>query len=58
MKLDINGTAYDVDVPDDTPLLWVLRDELGLTGHEVRLRTWRCAARAPFISTVSQGARA
>ena len=31
-KLNINGKQYDVDVPADTPLLWVLRDELGMTG--------------------------
>ena len=31
-KLNINGKPYDVDLPADTPLLWVLRDEVGLTG--------------------------
>ena len=30
--LKINGQEYRVDVPDDMPLLWVLRDELNLTG--------------------------
>jgi isoquinoline 1-oxidoreductase subunit alpha len=28
----INGKRYDIDLPADTPLLWALRDELGLTG--------------------------
>jgi len=32
MKLDVNGTVREVDVPGDTPLLWVLRDTLGYTG--------------------------
>jgi isoquinoline 1-oxidoreductase subunit alpha len=32
MKLDINGKATEVNVPSDTPLLWVLREEAGLTG--------------------------
>ena len=32
MKLTVNGTAHEVDVEPDMPLLWVLRDELGLTG--------------------------
>ncbi len=32
MKLTINGKDVDVKYDDDTPLLWVLRDELGLTG--------------------------
>lgn len=32
MELTINGRTYQVDVPADEPLLWVLRDDLGLTG--------------------------
>ena len=28
-RLTINGQPHDIDAPDDTPLLWVLRDELG-----------------------------
>ena len=37
-QLDINGKAVSLEVPADTALLWVLRDELGLTGtHE----SWR-----------------
>jgi aerobic-type carbon monoxide dehydrogenase small subunit (CoxS/CutS family) len=32
LTLTINGTARTVDVDPDTPLLWVLRDTLGLTG--------------------------
>lgn len=32
MELTINGTVYEVDVPDDMRLVWVLRDSLGLTG--------------------------
>lgn len=30
--LNVNGKAVTVDVDDDTPLLWVLREQLGLTG--------------------------
>ncbi|WP_170466133.1 (2Fe-2S)-binding protein [Ruegeria arenilitoris] len=30
--LKINGKQHQVDLPDDVPLLWVLRDEIGLTG--------------------------
>ena len=30
--LKINGTPHKVDVDGDTPLLWVLRDMLGMTG--------------------------
>jgi isoquinoline 1-oxidoreductase alpha subunit len=32
MKLTINGRTHEVDVEGDTPLLWVIRDEVGLTG--------------------------
>jgi isoquinoline 1-oxidoreductase alpha subunit len=32
MTLSVNGQEYAVDVSPDTPLLWVLRDTLGLTG--------------------------
>ena len=31
-KLQINGKEYKADVAADTPLLWVLRDHLGLVG--------------------------
>jgi isoquinoline 1-oxidoreductase alpha subunit len=32
MKLRVNGTEHDVDVEPDMPLLWLIRDVLGLTG--------------------------
>ena len=32
MEFNVNGRLYDVDVEDDMPLLWVIRDELGLPG--------------------------
>jgi isoquinoline 1-oxidoreductase alpha subunit len=32
MKLTVNGKAHEVKASPDTPLLWVLRDECGLTG--------------------------
>ena len=31
-KINVNGTAHSVDVEADTPLLWVVRDVLGMTG--------------------------
>ena len=37
-SLDINGRTVEVDVPADMPLLWVLRETLGLTGTKYRLR--------------------
>lgn len=32
ISLTVNGRSHQLDVPDDIPLLWVLRDRLGLTG--------------------------
>jgi isoquinoline 1-oxidoreductase alpha subunit len=32
ISLDVNGKKYEVDVGPDTPLLWVLRETIGLTG--------------------------
>lgn len=32
MHLMVNGAQHEIDIPDDVPLLWVLREELGLTG--------------------------
>jgi isoquinoline 1-oxidoreductase alpha subunit len=43
-KLDINGKQYDVAAPADTPLLWVLRDELGLTGTKFGCGMALCGA--------------
>jgi isoquinoline 1-oxidoreductase alpha subunit len=43
-KLTINGQVHDVDVPDDMPLLWVLRDVLGLTGTKFGCGIAQCGA--------------
>jgi isoquinoline 1-oxidoreductase alpha subunit len=40
----INGRRYTVDLPDDTPLLWTLRDELGLTGTKFGCGMALCGA--------------
>src|SRR2546421_10926464 len=42
--LDINGKRVDVDVPADTPLLWTLRDELGMTGTKFGCGMALCGA--------------
>ncbi|CAD5105897.1 (2Fe-2S)-binding protein [Zestomonas carbonaria] len=42
--LKINGTEYQVDVDDDTPLLWVLRDVLGMTGTKYGCGMALCGA--------------
>jgi isoquinoline 1-oxidoreductase subunit alpha len=44
MKLDINGREHEVDVPEDMPLLWVLRDVVGLTGTKFGCGIAQCGA--------------
>ncbi|HXX50105.1 MAG TPA: (2Fe-2S)-binding protein [Xanthobacteraceae bacterium] len=44
MKLNINGESRDVEAPDDMPLLWVLRDLLGLTGTKFGCGIAQCGA--------------
>jgi len=44
MKLTINGKPREVDVDPDTPLLWVLRDEIGLTGTKFGCGIAMCGA--------------
>lgn len=43
-SLTINGKAHQVDLPDDVPLLWVLRDEVGLTGTKFGCGVAACGA--------------
>ena len=42
--LKINGETHQVDLPDDVPLLWVLRDEVGLTGTKFGCGIAACGA--------------
>ena len=44
MKLHVNGKDHEVAVPDDMPLLWVLRDVLGLTGTKYGCGMAQCGA--------------
>ncbi len=43
-KLDVNGARRRVDAPADTPLLWVLRDQLDLTGTKYGCGMGLCGA--------------
>ena len=40
----INGRRYTIDLPEDTPLLWALRDELALTGTKFGCGLALCGA--------------
>lgn len=44
MEIRINGTSYSIDVPTNEPLLWVLRDTLGLTGTKFGCGVGICGA--------------
>jgi isoquinoline 1-oxidoreductase alpha subunit len=44
VKLTINGQSHDVDVEPDTPLLWVIRDTIGLTGTKYGCGIAQCGA--------------
>ncbi|GAC1345211.1 MAG: (2Fe-2S)-binding protein [Myxococcales bacterium] len=44
MKLEVNGTAREVDAPDEMPLLWVLRDLMGFTGVKFGCGMAQCGA--------------
>ena len=43
-KLKINGAIVDIAVEDDTPVLWVLREQLGLTGSKYGCGIGQCGA--------------
>ncbi len=44
VKLNVNGTDHEVEVMDDQPLLWVLRDELKLVGTKFGCGVAQCGA--------------
>ena len=44
MVFDVNGKRYDVDVSPDMPLLWVLRETIGLTGTKFGCGLGQCGA--------------
>ena len=53
MVLSINGKSYDVDVEPDTPLLWVLRDTIGLIGTKYGCGIAQCGACTVHIDGVA-----
>lgn len=44
MHLNVNGQSHQIDVEEDMPLLWVLRDELGITGVKYGCGIAQCGA--------------
>jgi isoquinoline 1-oxidoreductase alpha subunit len=48
-QVKVNGQAHTVDVLPDTPLLWILRDDLGLTGTKYGCGIAQCGACTVFL---------
>jgi len=43
-EIQVNGQIHSIDLPDNVPLLWVLRDEIGLTGTKFGCGVAACGA--------------
>src|SRR5512147_512842 len=56
MRLNVNGTERQVDAPEDMPLLWVLRDVLGLTGTKYGCGMAQCGACTVLIDGAAERA--
>jgi isoquinoline 1-oxidoreductase alpha subunit len=54
VKLKVNGVVHDLDVEDDAPLLWVIRDEIGLTGTKFGCGIAQCGACTVHINGEAQ----
>ncbi|WP_298837387.1 (2Fe-2S)-binding protein [uncultured Roseobacter sp.] len=53
MKLTVNGTDHDVEVAAEMPLLWVLRDTLGITGPKYGCGIAQCGACTVHIDGIA-----
>ena len=48
--LTVNGERHTIDVDEDTPLLWAIRDEIGLTGTKFGCGVAQCGACTVFMN--------
>jgi isoquinoline 1-oxidoreductase alpha subunit len=53
IRLTINGKSHKVDVEPDTPLLWVIRDNIGMTGTKYGCGIAQCGACTVHIDGVA-----
>lgn len=54
IRLSVNGKSVEVDVPSEMPLLWVLRDVVGLTGTKFGCGIAQCGACTVHVNGVAQ----
>jgi isoquinoline 1-oxidoreductase subunit alpha len=54
VQLTVNGVSHDLDIEPDAPLLWVIRDELGLTGTKFGCGIAQCGACTVHVNGVAQ----
>ena len=54
VKLRVNGQEHTVDADPETPLLWVLRDNLGLTGTKYGCGIAACGACTVHVNGVAE----
>ena len=54
IALTVNGVGHSVDVEPDAPLLWVIRDEIGLTGTKFGCGIAQCGACTVHVNGVAQ----
>ena len=56
VRLNVNGKDYDIDVDPSTPLLWAIRENVGLTGTKYGCGAGLCGACTVHIDGVAQRA--
>ena len=54
-RLTINGQPHDIDVEPETPLLWVIRENIGLTGTKYGCGIAQCGACSVHVNGESCG---
>jgi len=54
INLKVNGVSHEIDVEEEAPLLWVIRDELGLTGTKFGCGIAQCGACTVHVNGKAQ----